>query len=314
MVVPVEPVETAARPARLLGPDFRALGRLSPRTLALNLGHLGAAWGLVIGAMGLVRWHLTWWTVAAAFVVVSARQQALLNVEHECIHGQFVPGHQANDRVGIALCASPCGSPYWASRARHLAHHRHLAMPEDPDAVLHRGADKATRRGLIAYFGGGLVGGYAWRALRSKMDTVEVGPRRRRADRCSVVAAQVVLAVGLTVAVGWWAYPLLWLAPLLTLTVALHALRSFAEHALLPGETEGGHDNRLITTVSNPVERFMVAPYHMNLHAEHHLFPWVLATNLPEVRRRLEGRDDVPPRLSRRGYGHTLARCLRELP
>lgn len=302
-----------ARPARMLGADFRRLGMLTQTKAAYNAAYLGAAWVLILGGMALFRWHPTWWTFAIGFAVVSARQQVLLNVEHECIHAQFVRSRIANDRVGVALCASPCGSPYWASRARHLAHHRRLATPDDPDAVLHTGVDKATGRGLARYFGLGLLGGYALRAVTAKMDTVVIDPSWRRRDRRNLVVAQVILAVGFTLAFGWWAYPLLWLAPLMTVTVALHALRSFGEHALLPGE-EVTHANRLITTTSNPLERFFMAPYNMNYHSEHHLFPWVLATNLPEVRRRLGDQPAVPARLTRRSYLGTLVRSVRQLP
>lgn len=301
------------RPGRLLGSDFRQLGVLTRPKLIYNLAYLALTWVLILGGMALVRWHPAWWTFAVGFALVSARQQVLLNVEHECIHGQFVRSRATNDRVAAFLCASPCGSPYWASRARHLAHHRRLAKPDDPDSVLHAGADKTTRRGLAQYFGLGLVGGYALRAVLSRMDTVVIETSLRRRDRRHVVVTQVALAVGLTLAFGWWAYPFLWLAPLMTVTVALHALRSFGEHALLPGE-EPEHGNRLITTTSNPVERFFMAPYNMNYHSEHHLFPWVLATNLPEVSRRLAARPDVPSRLRRGSYLGTLTRSLKALP
>jgi len=120
-----------------------------------------------------------------------------------------------------------------------------------------------------------------------------------------------VLWAAAWLALGWWVYPVLWVLPLVTVTTVCHLLRSFIEHAVLT-EERPGHDNLLISIVSNPVERAMVAPFNMNFHAEHHLYPAVPARRLPEVRAALAATPE-PPRLLRTAYLTALVRYARSL-
>ena len=62
------------------------------------------------------------------------------------------------------------------------------------------------------------------------------------------------------------------------------------------------------------MERFVVAPYFMNYHAEHHLLPSVPAPRLKELQDRLAGHADTPPVLVRHSYAGALRRYARELP
>jgi fatty acid desaturase len=118
------------------------------------------------------------------------------------------------------------------------------------------------------------------------------------------------VASGLTL--GWWVYPVLWVLPLVTLTTVCHLIRSFIEHAVLT-EERPEHDNLLISITSNPVERAFLAPFNMNYHAEHHLYPAVPARRLPEVREALDTTAQ-PPRLLRTAYLSALVRYARSLP
>jgi fatty acid desaturase len=263
--------------------------------------YLAAAWFLVLAAIvGFWRWPSVG-TMALALVLISARQQALLNVEHECSHGTFVRKKVWNDRIGAWLSAAPVGSPYSTSRAQHLAHHRLVGTRDDPDLRLHAGPDKQTTFGVLKHFGLGLTGGYAALVLFSRAETV-VDARVRSLDRLRLLAVQAVLLAAITLLTAWWVYPVLWLLPLATLTAGSHLLRSFGEHAITAAEKDL-HGNRLISITSNRLERFLVAPFNMNFHSEHHLFPWVPARQLPEVQRRL---DQVaisgPARLRRGSY------------
>jgi len=77
-------------------------------------------------------------------------------------------------------------------------------------------------------------------------------------------------------------------------------------------EERPDHDNLLISITSNPFERAFVAPFNMNYHAEHHLYPAVPARRLPEVRHALEATPE-PPRLIRTAYLTALVRYARSL-
>jgi fatty acid desaturase len=298
---------------RGLGVQARDMTALSGRLVAYNLAYLAFAWIVALGAIVVFWVHPAWYTFAIAFLVVSSRQQALLNVEHECIHRKLVPSRRWNELIGRWLCAAPVGSPFGASRHRHLTHHRLLGTPEDPDRELHAGERQQTRRGLLRHFVGGLLGGYAGMVLMGPPDR-SASPDRasRMRDLASLVLAQAVLAGGLTLAFEWWVYPALWLAPLATVTVLGHLVRSFVEHAITRDE-ESAHSNRLITVHSNSVERFFVAPYGMNYHAEHHILPSVPAPRLRALQDRLAARKDVPPVLVRSSYREAIRRYVRAL-
>lgn len=288
---------------------------LSSGVVAYNFAYLALVWGTALGSIALFWAVPAWYTFALAFVVVSSRQQALLNVEHECVHGKFVADRRWNTLIGRWLCASPVGSPYEASRARHLSHHRLLGTPEDPDRELHAGPAKRSRRGLFKHFIGGFLGGYVGMVLMGppRADAAPKVPGAKRRDALSLGVAQLVLAAGLTLAFDWWVYPALWLAPLATVTVLGHLVRSFVEHAVTEDELPR-HSNRLITIRSNFLERFLVAPYGMNYHAEHHLLPTVPASRLGKLHERLADREDLPPVLVRRSYGEAIRRYVRTLP
>ncbi len=299
--------------ARGLSSSGRDILGFSAGLLAYNLGYLALAWAAALGAIAIFSLHPAWYTFLLAFAVVSSRQQALLNCEHEAVHRKFLPSRRWNDFVGRFVCAGAVGSPFGAAQARHLSHHRLVGSPEDPDHDLYSGENKSTRSGLARYFVNGLLGGYAGMVL--------MGPKAPRAasagaspqkDLLSLAVAQLVIAAALTLTCVWWVYPALWIAPLATLTAFIHLVRSFVEHAISSAE-ESGHRNRLITIRSNLLERAWLSPYFMNYHAEHHLLPSVPAPRLPRLQRRLQDRDDLPPVLVRSSYSGALRRYVQAL-
>jgi fatty acid desaturase len=298
---------------RGLAAEAKGLIEISPRLVAYNLAYLALAWVVALGAIAIFWLHPAWYTFALAFLVVSSRQQALLNCEHEAVHGKFLPGRRVNDVVGTFLCAAPVGSPFGAAKARHLAHHRLLGTEEDPDKDLHSGEGKSSRQGLVKYFVSGLLGGYAGMVLMGpRAPQAAAAARTARRDLLSLVVVQAALALGLTLLTAWWVYPLLWLAPLASVTALCHLVRSFVEHAITDAEVPE-HGNRLITIRSFFVERALLSPYFMNYHAEHHLLPSVPAPRLKDLQERLARRDDAPPVLVRPSYAAALRHYSREL-
>ena len=83
----------------------------------------------------------------------------------------------------------------------------------------------------------------------------------------------------------WWAYPLLWLVPLLTWMMVITRIRNIAEHAVVPDSSDPLRNTR--TTHANFLERLFIAPYYVNYHLEHHLLFYVPCYNLPKVHRLL---------------------------
>src|SRR5207248_2156770 len=86
---------------------------------------------------------------------------------------------------------------------------------------------------------------------------------------------------GLAAAGVWWAYPLLWLVPLLTWQMVITRIRNIAEHAVIPDGDDPLRNTR--TTKANWIERALIAPYFVNYHLEHHLLYYVPCYNLPKL-------------------------------
>ena len=86
----------------------------------------------------------------------------------------------------------------------------------------------------------------------------------------------------------WWAYPLLWLVPLLTWMMVITRIRNIAEHAVVPDSDDPLRNTR--TTRARLLERAFIAPYYVNYHLEHHLLFYVPCYNLPRVHRILIAR------------------------
>jgi fatty acid desaturase len=78
-------------------------------------------------------------------------------------------------------------------------------------------------------------------------------------------------------------------------------LRNIAEHALV-AKDEPDPFRHARTTRANWLERALVAPYHVNFHAEHHLFMHVPCWNLPRAHRLLREKGLTEGMLTAPGY------------
>jgi fatty acid desaturase len=97
----------------------------------------------------------------------------------------------------------------------------------------------------------------------------------------SQFTANGVLFAVLALAGVWWAYPLLWVFPLLTWIMVITPIRNIAEHAVVPDSDDPLRNTR--TTKARLIERVFIAPYFVNYHLEHHLLMYVPCYNLPKV-------------------------------
>ena len=276
-----------------------------------NLGYIALSWAAVAGSVAVFWKRRTPGTALAAAAVIASRQQALLNVEHEALHRSLARNRKVNDTLGLVTAAAPCGSGFRSTRVHHLRHHRLLNTPDDPDGILHRGPHLDTRKGLLRHLFEGFTGIYAIKLLRRRDGWVDAETARK--DKRDLALVQVGLWAVFTRFTAWWTYPLLWLAPLATVTSGVVVTRNYVDHALVGDELEAYPDRRVSVDV-NQVEGPNLAPYNMNWHAEHHLFPWIPARRLPEAARRLAARSDSPARLVRKTYVGALIKHLKMLP
>lgn len=256
--------------------------------------HVLLEWSLIVGGVTLAqRWDHPAGVVLAAFWV-GARQHALLALAHEAAHGRLmrpmIPSMLPSrvratliEFLNEALTAWPLLASVRGYRRVHLAHHRHLATPEDPDwarnrpdlwgkpaplveRLRHLMGLQSNQRSLLAMF-------------------VSGGSSRRSTELRWKIARATFYGAGawiITQLDAWPAVALYWFLPLLCWTTVLMRLRGISEHwAIRPG----GSETR--TLLLSPLGRLLFLPKNMGYHHEHHLYPGVSFHRLPELHREL---------------------------
>ena len=246
------------------------------------------AWTLILAAIAMVAIWPNPFTFVLAVMIVGSRQLGLAILMHDGAHGALAPGEGANMALSQWLCAYPIFAETRAYRRYHLKHHAHTQQADDPDLVLSAPfpiTKVSYRRKFLRDITGrtgyaqrkaqflNALGDPSWPAARRAKHFLDaLGPQ---------FAVNAILFAGLAAAGVWWAYPLLWLLPLMTWMMVISRIRNIAEHAVVPDSDDPLRNTR--TTKAGFLERLLVAPYYVNYHLEHHLFFYVPCYNLPRV-------------------------------
>jgi fatty acid desaturase len=284
------------RRALLTSAQIKELSTLSPRRAVVDAA---ICWTWILAAMGLVAWHTSWWTVLLAIPVIGNRYYALFIIAHDGMHRRLFPTVRRNDFWTDVLVLGAIGAINRLNNRNHLAHHRHLATRNDPDRHKHACLNKADRPELLEFLSG--VASFwksgksvlsTWRSKNGQKALTGSTPDTHTLGDFLILGSWfVVLAGGLTWFIGWWAYPVLWLLPVYAFMFLGDNFRSFAEHSHPEGDQAADH-HRLMTYISNPFERMLVAPMNMNFHTAHHLWPSIPYYNLPKADRLMREHPD----------------------
>ncbi len=300
------------RASSLLTPDeIRAFGARSDVVGAALVLH---AWAVIFAAMALFALRPNPLSFVVATMVIGGRQLGLAILMHDAAHGLLFKRKAVNDWVAQWLCAYPVITDLHLYRPYHLKHHRFTQQAEDPDLVL-SAPFPITRASLRRKLIRDLTGRTGYQ--RRKAQIIDAfGPagltlreRRARLSRQlgGAVLANLVLFAALALVGYWWLYPLLWLLPMLTWYQLVSRVRNIAEHALVPDDDDPLRNTR--TTLADPLTRLLLAPYRVNYHLEHHLFPFVPCWRLPRVHRRLIAKGYGGRMELRRSYREVLTRA-----
>jgi fatty acid desaturase len=290
-VLPTERLTASGRPVPPIREELRRIP--DARNVLTVLGAYAQSFGVIAAAVAIGEW----WAFVAAFLLMG-RAHALLNIlGHEAAHRLLFTSKQVNDRIGRWLLGYPTLLAIDAYRRVHMAHHRDEFGPDEPDLALYNGYPipfasfrrKLTRDALFVSGSKNLRA--LWNAFRRPTGTRIVG---------SILAVQAVLLVLATVTGRWWLYPLLWLAPWMTVWKVLNRLRAIAEHG---GMTRS--DDRRLTThhvCQRPLARFWMVPYNTGWHLAHHVDSGIPFRNLPRLHRELVQAGWVPAALEYPSY------------
>lgn len=273
------------------GPDPNGAREARPvlhtRTIVAILLELGVC-ALVL-VFTLSHWHA--WSVALAMVVIATRQHALFILYHDAVHVNVARDRRLNDLITNLLIGVPQLVPVEVYRRLHLAHHARLGTEADPERILLYRDQPWDYRPLGLWALTRQLAGDLFmvnnlrtlkhfsRELRDPHSVLALPPLRMFPELWVIVALFTGLAVaGLVVDAEIFArFALLWFVPLVTLTQAIQKVRSFVEHAPM--------DAPKLTYSWRPgwFGRFVLWPYHINYHREHHVHPRVPWYRLPQT-------------------------------
>jgi fatty acid desaturase len=204
---------------------------------------------------------------------------------HEAAHRLLFSKKKLNDAVGRWAVAYPAFVPLDVYRRGHFAHHRDEFGPAEPDLQLYQGYP-IPRASFVRKLRRDALGVSGWKNLRGLL--LAFGSPAARPVATRILVAQVGV-VAVLLAIGgwgrWWLYPLLWLAPWMTVWRVINRLRSIAEH----GGMLRSPDRRLTTHVVRQswLARFWMVPFNTGWHLAHHVDMGVPFQNLPRLHREL---------------------------
>jgi fatty acid desaturase len=313
-------------PNERLRPDVFPTGRLNAKGMAVmplrselrrvanarNALSAVSLWvqtfGLLLGINWLVE-RTGFWPLYAVGFILMGRGHGLFGIlGHEAAHRMLFSNVRLNDFVGTWFVNAPTFVSQGAYRRTHMAHHRDALGPNEPDKTLYANYPitpasfrRKLRRDLFGESGLKLMRGL-FGALKREVS---------RRSVMNIIATQIVIAAALSVLIGWWAWPVLWLAPWMSVWRVINRLRAIAEH----GGMTNSADERLVThhVRQNWLARFWMVPFNTGWHVAHHLDAGVTFRNLPKFHDELERAGYFPDGLTYPNY-RSLWRQLASRP
>src|SRR6478609_9509350 len=300
-------------PAReLLAPD--ELVFLRERVEWKGVALIVHAWAVILGSIALVAVFPNPLTYVLAVILIGSRQLGLAILMHDGAHGCLSRNERRNLLFSQWFCAYPVFAETLAYRRYHLTHHMRTQQEDDPDLVLSK-PFPITRASYRRKFWRDISGQTAYEQRKAQILNALGDPAWPWWQRVRYfneklgpqILTNAILFVGLSVAGVWWAYPLLWLVPLMTWQMVITRIRNIAEHAVVPDGNDPLRNTR--TTKAKWFERALVAPYYVNYHLEHHLLYYVPCYNLPKLHRILRSSPHGPRMEIAQSYAAVLRKA-----
>jgi fatty acid desaturase len=248
------------------------------------------------------------WAWLPAIILMGRAHAQFASLMHEAAHRLLFRNKRANDFVGRWLIGYPAFTNTDAYRRVHMAHHREEFGPDEPDIPLYANypISSASFRRKLWRDASGRTG---LRLLRDQLAGIASPVAVVRRTLVKILAVQGVLIAAAIVSGYWWAYPLFWLLPYLTVWRVINRLRSIAEH----GGLTASDDRRVAThsVAQHPLAQFFLVPFNIGFHLAHHVDAGVPFRNLPRYHRILAATGYVSPGYEYPNYP-ALWRALRQ--
>ncbi|NYH18036.1 fatty acid desaturase [Paraburkholderia bryophila] len=252
-----------------------------------TMSALLAEWGGIVITLRLAVVSDNGYLYALAVLVIATRQHALFILYHDATHYHLTRRRRANDFLINAAIGVPGLVPVEFYRPLHLAHHREVGTPRDPERqfLYDRQPWRFRPLGALALARQLLGDLLVLNMVRNMAAYRRSNPQPIRVGKPFLAATVVWIAIVATLVATCSAHTLgiialLWFGPLLTLSVMIQKIRSMAEHSGGPHATPGWADWTYSWRVGW-LGRVMLWPYHINLHLQHHRSPAIPWHALP---------------------------------
>jgi len=249
---------------------------------------------------------LTW---LVAVLLIAGAQHGLSLISHEAVHRLVWPANKRiNDFVATYFFAAPAILPFNIYRQRHLIHHRLVSKEGDTKNYYLRDLSgirlfKEILKSVtgVDYFV------QAFSALDAgkgeEYDNFEENLNR---DKRSLIIVHLFLLGAFTAfdPLHYYIptyYVLLWLGPMITVSLLFGKLRSIVEHQPPPSGYDSSIETDFFRNTAGPmlrsvratwIERLFFSKINFHYHGEHHLWPWISYQHLPKVNAKLwQGRE-----------------------
>jgi len=228
--------------------------------------------------------HFGAWTWLSVFILMGRAHAQFASLMHEAAHRLLLRDRRLNDFCGRWLIGYPVFTNTDAYRRVHMAHHRQEFGPNEPDFALYANypISRASFRRKLVRDASGRTGS---RLLREQLRGIRSDVVVVRRTLIKILMVQALLIAASIISGYWWAYPLFWLLPYLTVWRVINRLRSIAEH----GGLAASEDRRITThsVTQNWLGRFFLVPFHIGWHLAHHVDAGVPFRHLPRFHRML---------------------------
>jgi fatty acid desaturase len=287
----------AYSPFRTVLLEREELSRLSSLRPSIAVRDTVLHWIVIAAAWMLVAMRPNPLTVTLTMQVIGANFYGLYIIGHDGLHRRLFEERRTNDLWNDLLIIGSFGAITRLNRRNHMDHHQDTCLEADPDRHKYCHAGKGAVFPFMLFLSG------LANLLPSVRNVFLGGTAKISREGYSVrdllilIAWQAALLAGLSWAIGWWAYPLLWLLPVYVFGYRADLTRVFCEHSVMGADEEADKALRLITYRSNWLEKQFFAPHNMNFHAAHHLWPGIPYYNLPEADRLMRAKAGNDPRL-----------------
>ena len=236
---------------------------------------------LILVAAAKINHPVSW---VLAFLLMGRAHAQFASLMHEAAHRLLFAHKATNDFVGNWLLGYSVMTSTQAYRRVHMAHHKREFGPNEPDIPLYANYP-ITRASLRRKLARDATGQTGYKLLRNQLKGLRSEDTRVKHTLWKMIGVQVIIASIFTLAGYLWMYPVMWVAPYLTVWRVINRLRSIAEHGGLRED-----DDRRYTTHAvrqHWFARFYLVPYNIGFHMAHHIDAGVPFRHLREYNRLL---------------------------